>query len=111
MFWAKSTIKKKIQPEIEVNISPDVSGEIILLNVKDGQNVNQGDLLLKINPEIYNGRLVNVEVEVNSDLTRGMTVVDWWNVTDRPPNAYYINKVKENKFFETVLNNVLNLEI
>ena len=64
-----------------------------------------------LNPEIYNGRLVNVEVEVNSELTRGMTVVDWWNVTDRPPNAYYINEVKENEFFETVLNNVLNLEI
>ena len=40
-----------------------------------------------------------------------MTVVDWWNVTDRLPNAYYINGVKENEFFETVLNNVLNLEI
>ena len=64
-----------------------------------------------LNPEIYNGKLVNVEIEVNSELTRGMTVVDWWNVTERKPNAYYINDVKKNKFFEIVLNKVLNLEI
>ena len=56
----------KIQPEIEVNISPDVSGEIILLNVKDGQNVNQGDLLLKINPEIYNANLKNIRANLNN---------------------------------------------
>ena len=54
--------------------------------------------------------IVNVEIEVNSELTRGMTVVDWWKVTNREPNAYYINEVKENEFFETVLNKVLNLE-
>ncbi len=64
-----------------------------------------------LNPEIYNGRLVNVEIEVDSELTRGMTVVDWWNVTNREPNAYYINEVKENEFFETVLKMVLSLEI
>ena len=64
-----------------------------------------------LNPEIYNGKLVNVEIEVNSELTRGMTVVDWWHVTNRKPNAYYVNEVQENKFFETVLNKVLNLEI
>ena len=64
-----------------------------------------------LNPEIYKGKLVNVEIEVNSELTRGMTVVDWWNVTERQPNAYYINDVKENKFFEIVLDKVLNLEI
>ena len=64
-----------------------------------------------LNPEIYKGKLVNVEIEVNSELTRGMTVVDWWNVTERKPNAYYINDVKKNKLFEIVLNKVLNLEI
>jgi purine nucleosidase len=63
-----------------------------------------------LNPEIYQGKLVNVEIEINSELTRGMTVVDWWNVTDRRPNAFYINDVNENKFFEIVLNKVLSLE-
>ena len=63
-----------------------------------------------LNPEIYKGKLVNVEIEINSELTRGMTVVDWWNVTDRRANAFYINHVNENKFFEIVLNKVLSLE-
>jgi purine nucleosidase len=64
-----------------------------------------------LNPTIYSGKLVNVEIEVNSELTRGMTVVDWWNVTNRKPNAYYINDVKYNEFFEIVLNKVLSLAI
>ena len=43
----------KIQPEIEVKISSEVSGEIILLPVKEGQVVKKGDLLVKINPDLY----------------------------------------------------------
>lgn len=43
----------KIQPEIEIKISSEVSGEIILLNVKEGQIVKKGDLLVKINPDLY----------------------------------------------------------
>jgi HlyD family secretion protein len=43
----------KIQPVVEVTISPEVSGEIIELPVKEGQQVNKGQLLLKINPDIY----------------------------------------------------------
>ena len=43
----------KIQPEIEVKISSEVSGEIISLPVKEGQVVKKGDLLVKINPDRY----------------------------------------------------------
>ena len=43
----------KIQPEIEVKISSEVSGEIIALPVKEGQLVKKGDLLVKINPDLY----------------------------------------------------------
>ena len=43
----------KIQPEIEVKISSEVSGEIIALPIKEGQVVKKGDLLLKINPDLY----------------------------------------------------------
>src|SRR5687767_13548933 len=43
----------KVQPEMEVKISPDVSGEITELYVKEGQDVKKGDLLLKINPDLY----------------------------------------------------------
>lgn len=43
----------KIEPEVEVNISPEVSGEIIELPVKEGDHVEEGQLLVKINPDIY----------------------------------------------------------
>lgn len=43
----------KIQPEIEVKISSEVSGEIIALPVKEGQVVKKGDLLVRINPDLY----------------------------------------------------------
>ncbi len=43
----------KIAPEFEVKLSPDVSGEIIELNVKEGDLIKPGQLLAKINPEIY----------------------------------------------------------
>lgn len=42
----------KIQPEIEVKLSSEVSGEIIELPVKEGQQVQKGDLLVKINPDL-----------------------------------------------------------
>jgi len=43
----------KVQPEIEVKIASEVSGEIIELPIKEGQQVKKGDLLVRINPDIY----------------------------------------------------------
>ena len=43
----------KVQPEVEVKISPDVSGEIIQLNVKEGDSVKEGQLLCRIRPDNY----------------------------------------------------------
>jgi len=43
----------KIEPVIQVKISPEVSGEIIELGVKEGQQVKKGDLLVKIKPDNY----------------------------------------------------------
>ena len=43
----------KIQPEVEVKISPEVAGEIIELPVEDGKTVSKGDLLMKIKPDSY----------------------------------------------------------
>lgn len=43
----------KIQPEVEVKISSEVSGEIISLPIKEGQVVKKGELLVKINPDLY----------------------------------------------------------
>lgn len=47
----------KIQPEIEVKISSEVSGEVIALPVKEGQQVKKGQLLARVNPEIFNSNL------------------------------------------------------
>jgi HlyD family secretion protein len=47
------TANGKIQPEKEVKISPDVSGEIVELKVKEGDNVEKGQLLCRIKPDTY----------------------------------------------------------
>ncbi|WP_170432258.1 nucleoside hydrolase [Ruegeria arenilitoris] len=52
-----------------------------------------------IRPELFSGRNVNVEIETRSDLTLGMTVADWWGVTDRKPNALFIGDVDADGFF------------
>lgn len=60
------TANGKIQPKTEVKISADVSGEIIELYVEDGDSVKQGELLLKINPDIYISTIERLEASVNS---------------------------------------------
>ncbi|HQW23379.1 MAG TPA: efflux RND transporter periplasmic adaptor subunit [Bacteroidia bacterium] len=56
----------KIQPEVEVKISPDVSGEIVELNVKEGDRVKKGQLLAKILPDIYQSYLDRANAALNS---------------------------------------------
>jgi len=51
------TATGKIQPEIEVKISPEVSGEIIDMPVREGQAVRRGDLLLRIKPDTYRAQV------------------------------------------------------
>ena len=50
----------KIQPELEIKLSSEVSGEIIELPIKEGQTVKKGDLLVRINPDIYQSGLNRV---------------------------------------------------
>lgn len=47
------TANGKIQPEKEVKITPDVSGEIVELTVKEGDQVEKGQLLIRIKPDVY----------------------------------------------------------
>jgi purine nucleosidase len=52
-----------------------------------------------LKPELYAGRLCNVEIETASELTLGMTVADWWGVSGRKPNALFIRDVDHDGFF------------
>jgi len=60
------TASGKIQPETEVKISPDVSGEIVELKIQEGERVKKGDLLLKIKPDTYLSLVDRAEASVNS---------------------------------------------
>lgn len=56
----------KIQPEVEVKLSPEVSGEIIELPIEEGQEVKKGDLLVRINPDIYQAAVNRSLAALNS---------------------------------------------
>ncbi|CAG5071344.1 Macrolide export protein MacA [Dyadobacter sp. CECT 9623] len=60
------TASGKVQPEVEVKLSPDVSGEIISLNVAEGDSVSKGQLLLKIRPDNYESLMARAQASVNS---------------------------------------------
>jgi HlyD family secretion protein len=65
----------KIYPVLQVHISPEVSGEIIALPIKEGQYVHKGDLLLKINPDIYIAGTNQAYAGYESSLAVKMTAV------------------------------------
>ena len=52
-----------------------------------------------LKPELYKGREINVSIETDSALTLGMTVADWWGVTDRPKNALFLRDVDARGFY------------
>ncbi len=60
----------RIQPEVEVIIRPDVSGEIIELAVKEGDFVRQGDLLVRIKPDIYQAQIDNLNAALLTQQSR-----------------------------------------
>lgn len=64
------TANGKVQPETEVKISPDVSGEIIELYIEEGNEVTQGQLLVVIKPDMYIQALNRAEASLNSSKAR-----------------------------------------
>ena len=62
-----------------------------------------------IQPDLFKGRYVNVVVETKSDLTLGMTVADWWGVTDREPNAMFMGDVDASGFFDLLTERLARL--
>jgi len=62
-----------------------------------------------LDPEIFSGRRINVEIETDSELTLGMTVADWWGVTNKEPNALFIGNLNSEKFFEMLTSRISKL--
>ncbi len=62
-----------------------------------------------IKPELFTGRFINVEIETKSELTRGMTVADWWGVTDRAPNATFMGTIDADGFFGLLVERLARL--
>lgn len=56
-----------------------------------------------IRPDLFGGRRVNVEIETTGRYTTGMTVADWWGVTDRKPNCLFIRDVDRDGLFALLL--------
>ena len=52
-----------------------------------------------LQPDLFSGRHINVEIETGSPLTRGAMVADWWRVSGRAPNAMFIRDVDADGFF------------
>ena len=53
-----------------------------------------------IKPELFTGRHVNVEIELKSELTLGMTVADWWGVTKREKNAFFLGTIDRDGYYD-----------
>ena len=62
-----------------------------------------------IQPELFTGRHINVEIETQSELTLGMTVADWWRVSGRAPNAMFMGDIDADGFFELLTNRLSRL--
>ena len=62
-----------------------------------------------IDPKMFVGRHCNVEIETSSELTMGMTVIDWWRVTNRPENALVIGDLDADRFFALITERLARL--
>jgi purine nucleosidase len=62
-----------------------------------------------IEPNLFRGSQVNVEVETTSELTLGMTVVDMWGVTGRPTNTLWMREVDADGFYDLLIERLARL--
>lgn len=63
-----------------------------------------------LQPEIYSSRFINVAVETRSELTLGMTIADWWQVSARPPNVTYVRSLDDDAFYRLLLDRIARLQ-
>jgi len=64
-----------------------------------------------IDSKIFSGKNINVEIETKSELTLGMTVADWWGVTDRKANTFFVGDLDSNRFFSLLTERLGRLPI
>ncbi|SLN19266.1 nucleoside hydrolase [Roseisalinus antarcticus] len=62
-----------------------------------------------IEPGIFEGRHINVQIETLSELTLGMTVADWWRVTDHAPNAMFFGDLDADRFYSLLIDRISRL--
>jgi len=55
-----------------------------------------------LQPDLFEGKDCSVQIETGSELTMGMTVVDWWNVTPAPANCRVINNIDATGFYDLI---------
>jgi purine nucleosidase len=60
-------------------------------------------------PDMFSGRQINVSVELNGTLTAGMTVADWWQITDRPKNVFYVRDGDPVAYYDLLLRSLETL--
>ncbi|KAB2870667.1 MAG: nucleoside hydrolase [Bauldia sp.] len=60
-------------------------------------------------PDIFTGRIINVTVETASELTRGMTVADYWRITERPRNVNYMRSADDERFYDLLVERLARL--
>lgn len=96
------TASGKIQPEIEVNMSPEVSGEIIEVNVVDGQYVKSGEVLVKINPDLYESAITRSKAAVNSAKTvlaqSDAALIETKKLWERSQNLFEKGAISQQEF-------------
>ncbi len=63
-----------------------------------------------LEPDLFSGRHINVEIETQGEFTLGMTVADWWRVSDRAPNATFIRDVDAKGFFDLLTRRIGDLD-
>lgn len=90
------TASGKIYPETEVKISPEVSGEIIELNVEEGDSVVKGQLLVKINPAIYNSQVQQAEASMQQTRS-GVTNSQQMSAQSKASYEQALSNYKRNK--------------
>ena len=62
-----------------------------------------------LDPDLFSGRTINVEIETQSELTLGMTVADYWGVTDRKANALLIRDMDADGFYALLHDRIARL--